>query len=202
MKQYFTGFITSVVFTSSLFLFVGAKTRTIDNLIVQKITIVDSVGDKVGEIGSDRKNSYLWLKSASSKKPDINLIADSRKSEILVRSTSGRDVISLGINKNMGGNVRINQKNGSRSLVLESDKMGNGQFLCYNHRDKETLFIGTSSINSGQIKTYNALGAETVFLGTDDNDAGLVHVSNSNGNVRAFLGVNEIGVGLIETVSK
>ena len=202
MKQYFTGFITAVVFTSSLFLFVGAKTRTIDNLLVRNITIVDSVGDKVGEIGSNRKNSYFWLKSASSKKPDINLIADSKKSEILVRGSSGRDVISLGINKNMGGNIRINQKNGSRSLVLESDKMGNGQFLCYNHREKETLFVGTSDINSGQIKTYNALGAETVFLGTDVNDAGLVNVSDNNGNIRAFLGVDEIGVGLIETISK
>ena len=41
MKQYFTGFITAMVFTSSLFLFIGAKKRTIDNLTVQKITIVD-----------------------------------------------------------------------------------------------------------------------------------------------------------------
>ena len=45
-----------------------------------------------------------------------------------MRSTSGRDVISLGINKNMGGNVRINQKNGSRSLVLESDKIAMDNF--------------------------------------------------------------------------
>ena len=130
------------------------------------------------------------------------MVADIRQSEVLLRGASGQDVISLGINKNMGGNIRINQKNGSRSLVFESDTMGNGQFLCYNHREKETLFVGTNSINSGQIKTYNALGAETVFLGTDDNDAGLVHISNSNGKVRAFLGVNEIGVGLIEPVSK
>ena len=202
MKQYFTGFITAVVFTSSLFLFFGAKTQTIDNLVIKKIIIVDSGGHKVGEIGSDRSNSYLWLKSNRSKKPDINLIAGNRQSEIVLRGASGRDAISLGTNKNMGGNIRINQKNGSRSLMLESDKLGNGQFLCYNHREEETLFVGTSSINSGQIKTYNALGAETVFLGTDDNDAGLIHVSNSNGNVRAFLGVNEIGVGLIETVKK
>ena len=202
MKQYFTGFITAMVFTSSLFLFIGAKKRTIDNLTVQRITIVDSAGDQVGEIGSNRTNSYLWLKSTRSKKPNINLVANSRQSEILMRGASGREAISFGINKNMGGKIRVNQKNGSRALVLESDKMGNGKFLCYNHRDKETLFVGTSDINSGQIKTYNALGAETVFLGTDENDAGLVHVNNNIGKVRAVLGVNEIGVGLIETVSK
>ena len=202
MKQYFTGFITSVIFTSSLFLFVGAKKRTIDNLTVQRITIVDSSGDQVGEIGSERKNSYLWLKSTKSKKPNINLVADSRRSEILMRGASGRDAISFGINQNMGGNIRVNQKNGSRALVLESDKMGNGQFLCYNHRDKETLYIGTNNINSGQIKTFNSLGLETVFLGTADNDAGLVHVNNNIGKARAVLGVNETGVGLVETVKK
>ena len=202
MKQYFTGFITAMVFTSSLFLFIGAKKRTIDNLTVQKITIVDSGGDQVGEIGSNKNNSYLWLKSTRSKKPNINLVADSRQSEILVRGNSGKEAISLGTNKNMGGSIRVNQKNGSRSLVLESDKMGNGQFVCYNHREKETLFVGTSDINSGQIKTFNALGVETVFVGTDDNDAGLVGVNNNSGKVRAVLGVDEIGVGLVETISK
>ena len=202
MKQYFTGFITAMVFTSSLFLFIGAKKRTIDNLIVQKITIVDGSGDQVGEIGSNKNNSYLWLKSTRSKKPNINLIADSRQSEIVVRGNSGQEVISLGANKNIGGSIRVNQKNGSRSLLLESDKMGNGQFLCYNHREKETLFVGTSDINSGHIKTFNALGVETVFVGTDDNDAGLVGVNNNSGKVRAVLGVDEIGVGLVETVNK
>ena len=78
MKQYFTGFITAMVFTSSIFLFIGAKKRTIDNLTVQKITIVDSVGDQVGEIGSNKNDSYLWLKSIRSKKPNINLVADKR----------------------------------------------------------------------------------------------------------------------------
>ena len=202
MNQYFTGFFTAMVLTSSLFLFIGAKKRTIDNLTVQKITIVGDNGDQVGEIGSDRNNPYLWLKSIRSKKPNIDLVADSRQSQIIMRGASGRDAISLGINKNMGGNIRINQKNASRALVMQSDKMGNGQILCYNHREKETLFVGTNSINSGQIKTYNALGAETVFLGTDDNDAGLVNVNNNIGKVRAVLGVNEIGVGLIETVIK
>ena len=202
MKQYFTGFFTAMVFTSSLFLFISAKKRTIDNLIVQKITIIDSGDKQIGEIGSDKGKSYLWLKSTRSKKPNISLVADRSQSEILMRGPSGREAINLGINKNMGGNIRVNQKNGSRALVLESDKMGNGQFLCYNHRDKETLYVGTNDINSGQIKTFNSLGVETVFLGTDDNDAGLVHVNNNIGKARAVLGVNETGVGLVETVKK
>lgn len=202
MKQYFTGFFTAMVFTSSLFLFIAAKKRTIDNLIVQKITIIDSGGKQVGEIGSDKGNSYLWLKSTRSKKPNISLVADRSQSEIIMRGSSGQEAINLGINKNMGGNIRVNQKNGLRALVLESNKMGNGQFLCYNHREKETLFVGTNDINSGQIKTFNSLGLETVFLGTDDNDAGLVHVNNNSGKARAVLGVNEAGVGLVETVRK
>ena len=202
MKQYFTGFFTAMVFTSSLFLFIGAKKRTIDNLTVQKITIIDSGDKQIGEIGSDKGSSYLWLKSNKSKKPNISLVADRSQSEILMRGSSGREAINLGINNNMGGNIRVNQKNGLRALVLESDKMGNGQFLCYNHREKETLFVGTNNINSGQIKTFNSLGVETVFLGTDDNDAGLVHVNNNSGKARAVLGVNETGVGLVETVKK
>ena len=202
MNQYLIGFISATILTTSFFLFVGAKKRSIDNLTVQKITIVDGSGDQVGEIGSDKNNSYLWLKSTRSKKPNINLLADSRQSEILLRGNSGQKAISLGTNKNIGGSIRVNKNNGSRALVLESDKMGNGQLVCYNHREKETLFVGTNDINSGQIKTFNALGVETVFLGTDDNDAGLVGVNNNSGKVRAVLGVDEIGVGLVETVNK
>ena len=63
MNQYFTGFISAVILTTSFFLFVGAKKRKIDNLTVQKITIVDNAGNQVGEIGSDRMDSYFWLKS-------------------------------------------------------------------------------------------------------------------------------------------
>ena len=44
-------------------LFVGAKKRTIDNLTVQKITIVDESGNQVGEIGNKQLSSYFWLKS-------------------------------------------------------------------------------------------------------------------------------------------
>ena len=68
MNQYLTGFISAVILTTSFFLFIGAKKRKIDNLIVQKITIVDNTGNQVGEIGSDKMDSYFWLKSLKVKK--------------------------------------------------------------------------------------------------------------------------------------
>ena len=68
MNQYLTGFISAVILTTSFFLFVGAKKRKIDNLTVQKITIVDNDGNQVGEIGSDRMDSYFWLKSLKVRK--------------------------------------------------------------------------------------------------------------------------------------
>ncbi len=202
MKQYFTGFITAVIFTSSLFLFIGAKKRTIENLTVQKITIVDKAGNQVGEIGQKKNNSYMWLKSRKNRKPAIMLSTDNNSGNIAVRNSTGRDVVNIGSNKYSGGEINLNKKSGSRSILLESYGQGNGRLLCYNHRQKETLFVGTNDINSGQIKTYNSLGAETVFLGTDNNDAGLVSVNNNNGKLRALVGVDDIGKGSMEIIKK
>ena len=84
MKQYFTGFITAVVFTSSLFLFIGAKKRTIDTLTVQKISIVDNLGNQIGEIGSKKNDSYLWLKSQKSRKPEIALSTKNNNGAIII----------------------------------------------------------------------------------------------------------------------
>jgi len=209
MKQYFTGFITAVFFTSSVFLFVGAKKRTIENLTVQKITIVDKIGNQLGEIGHKKNEPYMWLKSRKNKKPAIMLSTDNnngniavRNGNIAVRNSAGKDVVNIGSNKYSGGKININKKNGSRSILIESYGQGNGRLLCYNHRQNETLFVGTNDINSGQIKTYNSLGAETVFLGTDNNDAGLVSVNNNIGELRAIVGVDDIGKGNVEIIKK
>mgnify|MGYP000216930100 CR=1 FL=1 len=202
MKQYFTGFITAVVFTSSVFLFIGAKKRTIENLTVQKITIVDKTGNQVGEIGQKKSESYIWLKSRKNRKPAVILSTENNNGSIAVRNSTGKDVVKIGSNKYSGGAINLNKKSGTRSISLESYGQGNGRLLCYNHREKETLFVGTNDINSGQIKTYNSLGAETVFLGTDINDAGLVSVNNNNGKLRAMVGVDDIGKGNMEIIKK
>ena len=152
MKQYFTGFITAVVFTSSVFLFIGAKKRTIENLTVQKITIVDKAGNQIGEIGQKKSNSYIWLKSRKNKKPAIILSTDNNSGNIAVRNSVGKDMVTIGSSKNLGGKINLNKKSGSKSILLESYGQGNGRILCYNHRENETLFVGTNDINSGQIK--------------------------------------------------
>ena len=202
MKQYFTGFITAVVFTSSVFLFIGAKKRTIENLTVQKITIVDKAGNQVGEIGQKKSNSYLWLKSRKNRKPAIFISAENNVGSISVRNSTGKDVVNIGSNKYSGGVINLNKKSGNKSISLESYGQGNGRLLCYNQRENETLFVGTNEINSGQIKAYNSLGSETVFLGTDINDAGLVGVNDNNGKLRAVVGVDDIGKGSIEIIKK
>jgi len=202
MNQYFTGFITATVFTSSIFLFIGAKKKTIENLTVQKITIVDKIGNQIGEIGQKKNDSYMWLKSRKNRKPAIMISTDNNSGSIAVRNSTGKDVVNIGTNKYSGGEINLNKKNGSRSILLESFGQGNGRLLCYNHREKETLFVGTNDINSGQIKTYNSLGVETVFLGTDNNDAGLVSVNNNNGKLRVIVGIDDIGKGNMEIIKK
>ena len=61
MKQYCIGFITASCLTASIFLFMGAKKRTIDNLIVQRVTFVDKNGNKVGELGNANNRVFFWL---------------------------------------------------------------------------------------------------------------------------------------------
>ena len=202
MNQYFTGFISAVILTTSFFLFVGAKKRKIDNLTVQKITIVDNAGNQVGEIGSDRMDSYFWLKSLKSKKAGIELSSKRKGSSLVLRNFKGKEIVNVGIDRDNEGSFLLNDRNGVSSLRMSSLSQGGGGMTFFNLREKETVFIGTNKINGGQIKTYNGLGSETIFLGTDQNDAGLLSVNNNIGSSRAVVGVDQSGKGVVNTLVK
>ena len=202
MNQYFTGFISAVILTTSFFLFVGAKKRKIDNLTVQKITIVDNAGNQVGEIGSDRMDSYFWLKSLKSKKAGIELSSKRKGSSLVLRNFKGKEIVNVGIDRDNEGSFLLNDRNGVSSLRMSSLSQGGGGMTFFNLRGKETVFIGTNKINGGQVKTYNGLGSETIFLGTDQNDAGLLSVNNNIGSSRAVVGVDQSGKGVVNTLVK
>ena len=202
MNQYLTGFITAIFLTTSFFLFIGAKKRAIDNLTVQNITIISTSGKIVGKIGSDKLNSYLWLKSPKSKNPDIEFLSKGNGSTLKIRNSSGKAIVSISADNKSGGNMTLSGRNGITSLKLESDFREGGSMTCFNLRGSETVYLGTNKINGGQIKTYNGLGLETVFLGTDQNDAGLLSLNNNLGQYRAMIGVGSSGKGLLDTVAK
>ncbi len=79
MKQYFTGFFTALCITSSVFFFLGAKSKKNDNLIVESITIINPTdnkkifinGDSIslydknknlkGILGANNKSGYVYL---------------------------------------------------------------------------------------------------------------------------------------------
>ena len=143
MNQYFTGFISAVILTTSFFLFVGAKKRKIDNLIVQKITIVDNAGNQVGEIGSDRMDSYFWLKSLKSKKAGIELSSKRKGSSLVLRSFKGKEIVNVGAYGDNGGSFLLNDRNGVSSLRMSSISLGGGGMTFFNLRGKETVFVGT-----------------------------------------------------------
>ena len=126
MNQYFTGFISAVILTTSFFLFVGAKKRKIDNLTVQKITIVDNAGNQVGEIGSDRMDSYFWLKSLKSKKAGIELSSKRKGSALVLRSLEGKEIVNVGVDGNSGGSFLLNDRNEVSSLRMSSLSQGGG----------------------------------------------------------------------------
>ena len=93
MNQYLAGFISAIVLTTSFFLFIGAKKRSIDNLTVQNITIVDERGKVVGKIGNKKSKSYLWLKSSKSKNADIEFSSKMNGGFLKLRNSLGQDVI-------------------------------------------------------------------------------------------------------------
>ena len=201
MNQYLTGFITAVILTTSVFLFIAAKKRTIDNLTVQKITIVDKSGNQVGEIGNKQLNSYFWLKSQNSNSIGFQISAGQKSSGLTVQNSKGKRILDLGVGKNNGGNIVVKGKNGTNSIKLASSDNGGGNLKCYNLREQETVFLGTNKINGGQVKTYNGLGSETVFIGTGQNDAGLLTVNNNFGLAKSIVGVDEVGRGKVETTN-
>ena len=41
MKQYFTGFFTALCIASSIFFFLGAKSKKNNNIVVESITIIN-----------------------------------------------------------------------------------------------------------------------------------------------------------------
>ena len=201
MNQYLMGFISATMLTSSFFLFVGAKKRSIDNLTVQKITIVDESGYQVGEIGNKQLNSYFWLKSQRNNSIGFQVSAGQKSSGLIVKNSKGKRILDLGVGKNNGGSILVNGKNGTNSIELASSDDGGGNLKCYNLREQESVFLGTNKINGGQIRTYNGLGSETVFVGTGQNDAGLLIINNNLGFKRSIVGVDEVGRGIVETIS-
>ena len=202
MSQYLTGFISATMLTTSFFLFVGAKKRSIDNLTVQKITIVDKSGIQVGEIGNKQLSSYFWLKSQKNNNIGFQILAGQKSSGLTVQNSKGKRILDLGVGENNGGNILVNGKNGTNSIKLASSDDGGGNLKCYNLREKEIVFLGTNKINGGHVKMYNGIGSETVFIGTGENDAGLLTVNDNLGFPKSILGVDEIGRGLVETLNK
>ena len=201
MNQYLIGFISATILTTSFFLFVGAKKRSIDNLTVQKITIVDESGNQVGEIGNKQHNSYFWLKSQKNNNIGFQILAGQKSSGLTVQNSKGKRILDIGVGKNNGGNILVNGKNGTNSIKLASSDDGGGNLKCYNLREQESVFLGTNKINGGQVKTYNGLGSETVFIGTDQNDAGLLIINNNLGLAKSIVGVDEVGRGNVKTMN-
>ena len=119
MNQYLMGFISATMLTSSFFLFVGAKKRSIDNLTVQKITIVDESGNQVGEIGNKQLSSYFWLKSQRNNSIGFQISAGQKSSGLTVQNSKGKRILDLGVGKNNGGNILLNGKK-STKLIFNS----------------------------------------------------------------------------------
>jgi len=178
MNQYLIGFISATMLTTSFFLFVGAKKRSIDNLTVQKITIVDKSGNQVGEIGNKQLSSYFWLKSQRNNSIGFKISAGQKSSGLTVQNSKGKRILDLGVGKNNGGNILVNGKNGTNSIKLASSDDGGGNLKCYNLREQETVFIGTSQ-----------------------KDAGLLTVNNNLGLAKSIVGVDEVGQGKVETIN-
>ena len=63
MKQYFTGFFTALCITSSVFFFLGAKSKKNDNLIVESITIINPTDNKKFFINGDSISLYDKIKT-------------------------------------------------------------------------------------------------------------------------------------------
>jgi len=116
MNQYMAGFISAIVLTTSFFLFIGANKRSIDNLTVQNITIVDEKGKVVGKIGNDKFKSYLWLKSSKSKNADIEFLSKKNGGFLKLRNSLGKDVVSMEVDKKNNGKIILGGRGGITSL--------------------------------------------------------------------------------------
>ena len=141
MNQYLAGFVSAIVLTTSFFLFIGAKKRSIDNLTVQNITIVDGKGKVVGKIGNDNFKSYLWLKSSKSKNADIEFSSKKNGGFLKLRNSLGKDVVSMEVNKKSGGEIILGGRGGIASLKLESVNNEGGRMTCFNLRGSETVYV-------------------------------------------------------------
>ncbi len=86
MKEYFTGFFTAMIFTVSLFLFVGAKKNNEKDLVVNsisvinpsnsqktrieggKITILNKRNKVKGIFATEERSGYLYLMNHNNRK--------------------------------------------------------------------------------------------------------------------------------------
>ena len=202
MKQYCIGFITASCLTASIFLFMGAKKKTFDDLTVKMITIVDDKGKKVGEIGNKNNRVFLWLSPSQYKGRMISLTSQKQGGTLKIANGNGKEVISMRAGKNDSGILNISNSNGVNIVNIGSNNDGNGHLVAYNHRGIETTYLGTNDINGGHLKTFNTFGYETVFLGTGDDDTGFITTRDGIGRKTAYLGKGSTGGGYKETINK
>ena len=107
---------------------------------------------------------------------------------IQVRSTNGSTRINLyGKSPDSGGGeISVNDDNGSEVIELKGNASGGQLTLNDESGTRRTAFLGSSSVGGYQY-LYNANENLTVYLDGDSGGGGLVSVRNTNGSSRVII---------------
>lgn len=122
---------------------------------------------------------------------------DSSGSGLLqLRSTNGSTRVTIyGKSPDSGGGeVSINDDDGSEVLELKGNASGGQLTIRDETGTRTTAFIGSSSVG-GYEYLYNANGSLAVYLDGDSGGAGLIQVRNTNGSTKVSLDGYSTGAG-------
>jgi len=160
MKQYFTGFFTAFCLTASAFLFMGAQNKTLGDVTVKSLKVVDDEGSDVVTLASYKLGGFIW-----------------------VWNNKGSQVVELSVDGNNGGYVRANNGAGDRKVEVRAggnDSSG-GLLETFNANGEMTSYLGTSINGIGILRTFNDTGVETGYFGTSKKKDGMAVLSDRYG---------------------
>ena len=122
MKNYFTGFITAICLTASLFLFMGSQ-----NIKTQTEPIIITSEEGTTKIGG----GFIEIDSPSGKKIfDVN-VGNSNHGELTIYNKNGNSISEVSANEEGDGYIKVHNESGKKVIDINSS---NHCWLCsYKH---------------------------------------------------------------------
>lgn len=187
MFNYFTGFITSTIVFTCVFILMGFQyggTQHFNDIVANSITLVD----KNGLGGSLELLDKDGAKLLSIKNGKIRIFNQSEQEVVGIMSDDqGRGNVRL----KKGGYLDTYNDYNNKTAVIGENSNGDGIMSTFNNHSKQTSSIGSVEGGHGKLTIFDSQGRESINLVRS------LTTFNTDGKITGVYGTNNSGNGSV-----